>query len=66
MTGKFKRPSGFRHLVCQDSFMGRICEQPRYTSLPWIEYEILSEIDQRIICPEAVELFQDEYVAEQE
>ncbi len=64
MTGKFKRTSGFRHLVCQDSFMGRICEQPRYTSLPWIEYEILSEIEQRIICPEAVELFQDEYVAE--
>jgi DNA invertase Pin-like site-specific DNA recombinase/transposase len=64
MTGRFRKSSRIRQLACANALSGIGCNQSRFTSLPWIEYELLSEIEERIVCPEAVALFRSEYAAE--
>lgn len=64
MTYQSQSSSGRLSLICAKSNNSLECNQSRSTSLIWVEYEILSEIEDRIICAEAIDLFRTEYEAE--
>lgn len=64
MICKGRSPRGLRQIKCSTTFYGPSCGSTKSISLAWVEYELLSEIEERIICPEAIELFEAEYAEE--
>ncbi|MGX9981788.1 recombinase family protein [Methylobacterium fujisawaense] len=66
MNNKSQKSTGLSRIICSSGSADEACGRSRSTSLVWLEYELLSEIEERIVCPEAVDLFRAEYGAELE